>query len=360
MNSDKPLHIAVICNYKLHPDRIGGMDRFFVAFDTACKQQNHNIQWFFSKSTLHPFYTGLTLNTDYESVEEAFLNDLQLKNTNYDVVITHFVELCTPFFKKIKKGTGAQIIAVDHNPRPIGGFPLKKQIKNKIKGLLYGTYIDKFVGVSKYTCSELKRDFGIVIKNKVKLIYNGIDVQAIEKRTESQAPTFVVVSHLRKSKGIQDLILAVNDLEKSIQEKIKIDVYGDGPYRTNLETLIEECKLQKQFVFMGSSSNLHKTLKNYSFMLQPTYMECFSLSILESLAANVPVVTTTVGGNTEIIKDSINGFLFKAGNTKALAEILEGIVNNSLEIHQDVSILVNLEFTLEKMVHNHLKLLSCT
>lgn len=358
MNSEKPLHIAVVCNYKLHPDRIGGMDRFFVAFDAACKQQNHRVKWFFSKSTPHPFYTGLALNTDYESVEEAFLKDLQLKNTGYDVVITHFVELCTPFFKKVKKKAAAQIIAVDHNPRPIGGFPLKKQIKNKIKGLLYGTYIDKFVGVSKYTCRELKRDFGIVIKHKIELIYNGIDVRAIEKRTDTQAHTFVVVSHLRKSKGIQDLIVAVNDLEKSIQEKIKIDIFGDGPYRTNLETLIEECGLQKQFVFMGSSPNLHKTLKNYSYMLQPTYMECFSLSILESLAANVPVVTTTVGGNTEIIENGKNGFLFKAGDTNALAEILEGLVNNSLQIHQDVSVLVNREFTLEKMVNSHLKLLN--
>ena len=47
-------------------------------------------------------------------------------------------------------------------------------------------------------------------------------------------------------------------------------------------------------------------------MLQPTHMECFSLSILESFAANVPVITTNVGGNKEVIDEGENGYIFKA------------------------------------------------
>jgi glycosyltransferase involved in cell wall biosynthesis len=50
---------------------------------------------------------------------------------------------------------------------------------------------------------------------------------------------------------------------------------------------------------MGSTANLSELYCN-DYMVQPTHMECFSLSILESLSANVPVITTN-GGNEEVI-----------------------------------------------------------
>ena len=40
-------------------------------------------------------------------------------------------------------------------------------------------------------------------------------------------------------------------------------------------------------------------------------MECFSLSILESLSANIPVITTTVGGNLEVVTHEENGFIYE-------------------------------------------------
>lgn len=360
MNSDKALHIAVICNYKLHPDRFGGMDRFFVAFDAACKELNYQVHWFFSKSAPHQFYDGLNVHADQESVEEAFLETLTKNKTNYSVVVTHFVELCTPFYKKIKKETAARIIAVDHNPRPIGGFPLKKRIKNYFKGIFYARYIDTFVGVSNYTCRELIKDYGTTIKHKTVLIYNGIDVRHIEQRTDTSSNRFVVVSHLRKSKGIQDLIRAVSNLEEHDQKLIKIDVYGDGPYRETLEFLVAQNKLEKQVVFFGSSSDVYRKLKDYAYLLQPTYMECFSLSILESLGANVPVVTTMVGGNTEIIKEGVNGYLYEAGDLNALQQILTRILNQSQTVNGDVRSLIEEHFNLKQMVENHLKILACT
>ena len=155
--------IAIICNYKLNPNRIGGMDRFFVAFDQKLKAENFEVQWYFSDVIFYDFYQNLSIqsanNTD---VGHFFLKQLILEK--HEIVITHFLPLCDIFSKKVKAISVKKLIAVDHNPRPFEGFPLSKIIKNKIKGLLYSQYTDQFIAVSEYTKKHILKDFGTFLK----------------------------------------------------------------------------------------------------------------------------------------------------------------------------------------------------
>jgi glycosyltransferase involved in cell wall biosynthesis len=216
------------------------------------------------------------------------------------------------------------------------------------------------------------------------VIYNGIDSSVFRKRNNNTSQNrgssfgsqslrgtkqsfgegwgeenkFVVSSHLRPSKGIQDLIKAVSILEEHIKNLIQIDVYGEGPYEIELWEMTKAHKLEEIIHFKGGSSQLNELLSNYRYLLQPTYMECFSLSILESLAANVPVITTPIGGNLEIIQHSKNGYIFEPKDYLALADILKNIVLGNLKIDKDVSLQIEKNFNLEKMVNEHIQLLN--
>ena len=95
-------------------------------------------------------------------------------------------------------------------------------------------------------------------------------------------------------------------------------------------------------------------------MIQPTYMEAFSLSILESLFCGVPVITTNVGGNKEIIKNEVNGFLFEVKNVKELKSILERICKGQLTLSVDDFDKIRDEFSLTNMVNNYVNLIECT
>ncbi|WP_426483882.1 glycosyltransferase family 4 protein [Flavobacterium sp. 2] len=352
--------IAVICNYKLLPERIGGMDYFFWQFDKKCKENNIHVDWFFPNISNHGKYSELTICSSGESnVENSFLKFIEKNKPDYSYVVTHFVELCTPFFQKVKKTTKAKIIAVDHNPRPLGGYSLKKRINKKIKGLLFSKYINLFVGVSDYTVNEILKDFGIRLKSKTKTIYNGvvIDKILIKENRNLSKPFFLIASHLRESKGIQDLIDAVSFLPKEIKNELKIDIYGDGPYKNQLIEKIEQYSLQNCFSFKGNKPNLNEIFFQYDYMLQPTHMECFSLSILESLAANVPVVTTNVGGNSEVITNQENGFIIEAKDIKALTHILQDIYLGNKKISVNTRELIANSFSLPKMVEDHFDLI---
>lgn len=350
-------HIAVICNYELKPDRIGGMDRFFKAYNEALIQKGYKPTWFFSGGQIFDFYLEFNLQIAESEPVEAFM----LKSEkSFDIVVTHFLALCTSFYKELKHKNQPYVIAVDHNPRPLKGFPLKKRIKNRLKGKLYSRYIDCFVGVSQYTTDCIFQDYGTHLQKKTTVVYNGIDTSVYLKRKEENRGKFIVASHLRKSKGIQDLIKAVKILPKEISDKIQIAVFGEGPFEKDLREMVMEYGLQEQFFFKGSSPQLNELFRNYSYMLQPTYMECFSLSILESLAANVPVITTPVGGNSEIISPEKNGFIFQPGNITGLARLLQNVMKGEIYISEDVSGLIEREYSLEQMVANHIKLLPCT
>lgn len=335
------------------------MDRFFKAYNYELLQRGYRPVWFFSGGEVFDFYSDFNL---YVAEEQENLENLALsflEKNEVDIVVTHFLALCTPFLKQLKVERNPYVIAVDHNPRPLHGFSWKKRIKNKLKGKLYSRYIDLFVGVSEYTVDCILKDYGSSLHKKTKLVYNGIDTSLTIKRSIDNKGKFIVASHLRESKGIQDLIEAVNRLNETAKTSIRIDIYGEGPLENILKEKVQTYDLEKQFRFMGSSSNLLELFHYYSYLLQPTYMECFSLSILESLAANVPVITTPVGGNPEVILDGENGFLFPPGDVTALSVLLERLHRGELEISGDVSELMVAQYNLEKMVKGHINLLPC-
>lgn len=353
--------IAILCDYKLLPERIGGMDHFFWAFQKKCKEEGIKIDWFFPNISHHNSYAGFNIiaEEDDSSIETTFLSYVKKNKSEYEVVVTHFLELCTPFYQEAKIRTKAKIISVDHNPRPLKGYSRAKRVKKKLKGRLYSKFIDAFIGVSQYTVFEMQKDFGKRIASKCKTIYNGVIIDHIvtqkERRTTSQR--FIVASHLRASKGIQDLITAVSLLSSEITKDLTVDIYGDGPYKSHLERMVTDKGLHHVFQFMGNSRTLHTIYAAYDYMIQPTYMECFSLSILESLAANVPVITTPVGGNEEAVIGGENGYIFAAKDTDALKGIIERLYEGRQGIAINTRTTIENKFTIEHMVNNHFNLI---
>lgn len=354
--------IAVICNYELLPERVGGMDRFFWLFNQECQQLNYQIDWFFPNISNHGQYSELHIISPEknESLESTFLGFSESQVEKYDVVITHFLELCTSFSKRVKhQNPKTKFIAVDHNPRPIGGYPLKKKIEKRIKGLLYASYTDLCVGVSDYTRKNILIDFGNHLNKKTIVVYNGIEFQhyKIRENRATLHPTFLVACHLRASKGIQDLIEAVHLLPTEIKSQMTIDIYGKGAYQSHLESLISKYNLTNNFNFKGSVNNLYDIYFHYDYLLQPTHMECFSLSILESLSANVPVITTSVGGNEEAIQHNKNGYIYKPKDVSTLKKIIQNVFEGKLTVNENTRTLIENNFTIDKMVKEHINLI---
>jgi len=353
--------IAIICNYELLPERIGGMDYFFLDFDQKCKQNGIEIDWFFPNNSNYENYNSLTIyNAEEDTLEKKFLSFLKLNKPKYSHVFTHFIELCTPFFCEIKKYSKAKLIAVDHNPRPVNGYSLKKRMNKKLKGILFSRYIDDFVAVSDYSRKELLNDFGNQIKSKIKVIPNGLDFSKFIKKTNfSSHKKFITACHLRKEKGIQDLVIAVKEIQRIHHFDFTIDIYGDGYYKEELLKMINQFSLQTIFSFKGSVSNLNEIYWQYDYLIHPSHGETFCYTVLESLLCQLPVITTKNQGNVlGLIKENQNGFLFEVSKTDQLKEILLKILNQSSILENTSVINDNLRtFSLTNMVNNYFEII---
>ena len=353
--------IAILCNYELLPERVGGMDHFFWLFDKKCKENNIQADWYFPNRSSHGEYSSFTTKqSQHQNVESFFLKKCKEKQLDYSHIITHFVELCTPIFYKISQVSNAKIIAVDHNPRPLNGYPLKKRLEKKVKGMLFSRYIDVFIGVSDYSKNQLIKEFGSQISKKLIVIFNGLEIDKFKKKTNFEFKNrFIVASHLREDKGIQDLILAVNDLHEQLKNNLKIDIYGGGYYEEKLKSLIRQFSLTSIFSFKGSVSNLNEIYCDYDYLIHPSHGETFCYSVVESLLSNLPVITTQNQGNVlRLVEENGNGFLFEVTKTAELKTILEKIISKEYYI-DDFSMQnekVN-TLSLEKMVENHYKLI---
>ena len=95
--------------------------------------------------------------------------------------------------------------------------------------------------------------------------------------------------------------------------------FGDGPLRESIRRRIEELGLEERFILAGLRDDLDRFLPHWDVGVLPSFTEGLPTVVLESYAAGVPVVATSVGGTPEVVADGVDGFLVPPGDPEALA-----------------------------------------
>ena len=173
-------------------------------------------------------------------------------------------------------------------------------------------------------------------KSKVRIVENGINTRLYngKKTARSDIPTILFMGEIGKRKGIYDLLQALSIIKKSGCD-FKAIIAGPGEIeqakKRAKELLLSECTF-----FVGPVAGEEKVTllhKAWCFVL-PSYAEGLPISILEALAAGLPVVSTTVGGIPDVIIQKENGFLIEPGDVHSLArDILHILKTKELSDH---------------------------
>ncbi|MDP3999639.1 MAG: glycosyltransferase family 4 protein [bacterium] len=144
-----------------------------------------------------------------------------------------------------------------------------------------------------------------------------------------QGTILVSVGRLVPWKGFDMLIKIVADLKNKFSD-LHLFIIGDGPERANLESLINKLRIEKNAVLMGSlpKNELIKYLKASDVFVLNTGYEGLSHQIREAQALGLPVVTTDVGGNPEIVIHGQTGLLVPYNDYNALRRTLIDIISD--------------------------------
>lgn len=203
--------------------------------------------------------------------------------------------------------------------------------KNPIGKLVYLAALnaDHIMVVSNSELKEMKKSLPSASKvlDKIKIVHNGVfDAQksGTNKPTgkKGSAPfTYILASRLVTDKGIRESIDAFTQLQSKCPDT-RLLVMGSGPEE---EKFKQRAKDNPNITFIGHKNNPLVHMSGADVFLLPTYHEGFSVALVEAAMLGLPVITTDVGGNPEIIKDGKNGLLIPAKDTMALQRAMEDL-----------------------------------
>jgi glycosyltransferase involved in cell wall biosynthesis len=144
----------------------------------------------------------------------------------------------------------------------------------------------------------------------------------------ASAPVVLVLSRLNPMKGVEYFLDAAAALARDLPE-VRFLVVGDGLHKVHLEEHAASLGIADRVLFTGFRTDIAQLLSEASLSVLPSLSEGLSNTLLESMAAGVPVVATCVGGNPEVIEDGVSGLLVPPRNAGALAAAMNRLLRDS-------------------------------
>jgi glycosyltransferase involved in cell wall biosynthesis len=180
---------------------------------------------------------------------------------------------------------------------------------------------------------------------RLSVIPNGIDCERFGLPGNGEAvrrewnippgvPVVGVLARLLRIKG-QDVFLRAAALIASNNPHVRFVIVGDNnidhQYKEELKRLSARLGLEDRVVFTGFRTDVPDLLAALSIVVSPSLgLEGLSNSLLESMAAGLPVVATRVGGTPEIVEDGKTGLLVSPGDPEALAAAISRLLQDRL------------------------------
>ncbi|MBN1322251.1 MAG: glycosyltransferase family 4 protein [Thermoleophilia bacterium] len=142
-------------------------------------------------------------------------------------------------------------------------------------------------------------------------VHSGLETvdYPVHQKDPAARPRIGTVARLVAVKDV-DLMLEVVGRLRRTHPQVELVVVGDGPERARLEALAGEMGLAQAVCFAGSLEDVGPTLGFLDVYLVTSVFEGgVSMSVLEAMAAGLPVVTTAAGGVAEVVVDGESGYV---------------------------------------------------
>ena len=232
-----------------------------------------------------------------------------------------------------------------------------------------------YIAVSGALGDILQKD-GIPARS-ISVIYNGLDIEPF-RRTENIGQhraslhaewgiaadeyVFGCVARLVPVKGLSYLLEAFSRFlqdEAASDKKYRLVLVGDGPERESLQQLARSLQIEARVTFAGFRRDIPACLHAFDSFVHSSIYEGLGYTIIEAMAAGIPVAATNVGGVKEFVNPNSTGLLVEPANSELLAKAMKTLaVDTQLceKMTQEALRLVENTFTIEQMAEKTLAL----
>lgn len=237
-----------------------------------------------------------------------------MKRGKYDLIHTHNDAGIVYGFPAASMCGIRSIVHTDHGIEPKTASHCSLNMIKK----LFMKRISCVVAVSQDLKRTIITDSGMM-NHELKVVMNGIDpcrytgkynTSEIRKSVGIGRDRFIIghIARLVPLKNQEFLLQIIREL-KNMNLPITLLAVGDGPMRKRLQELCIKYDIQSEVVLLGERTDIPQLLSIMDIFVLTSITEGISITILEAMAAGIPVLASKVGGNPEIIDDSLSGFL---------------------------------------------------
>jgi len=279
------------------------------------------------------------LQVPFFLISEYFSLKKQIKKNRPDMIHAHWIIPQGFIAALLKKKHHIPFAVTCHG---VDVFALRGKVATAIKRFTLRS-ADKITVVSSAMKNELltKIDSNLDID----VIPMGVDSElfhpkkkefAIRRKYQIDGPFLLFVGRLAEKKGVKYLINAMSDVIKKHAEA-KLMIIGRGTLEKELKELTRELKLERNVIFMGAIQNnllpaYYATADIFacpSIQTKDGDREGLPVTILEALSSGLPVITTDLEGNKDLIADNRAIYIVRQKNHKELANKIIEILNSS-------------------------------
>ncbi len=182
-----------------------------------------------------------------------------------------------------------------------------------------------------------------VPEEKIRVVYNAIDVDRfwrvaddvrsryrVEIGVAPSAPVVGIVANLRPVKALDTFVRAAAIVAEALPAA-RFLVIGEGDEDREDLRLLELCSdlnLSERLQFLGRRKDIPELLSTMNVGVLSSRSESMPNAVGEYMAAGLPVVSTDVGGVSELVEDGVNGYVVPVGDSRSMAErILQVLAN---------------------------------
>lgn len=187
---------------------------------------------------------------------------------------------------------------------------------------------DRVIAISRITEARL-REFAYA-PEKVTYLPNGVEVNRFLPGSPEQRKIIgkeathiaIFVGRMAPEKGLFDLLEAWAGLSGAFPQSV-LCLVGDGRLRKGLEAVASADRaLSERVVFAGESRDVPKYLAAADCYVCSSFEEGLSNTVLEAMAAGLPIVSTAVSGAGDVIDEGVNGHIVPVHQPAKLAEAI--------------------------------------
>lgn len=260
--------------------------------------------------------------------------DALFKKYRPTVVHTHLGGIVYAFVLAMKYRTPVRIHTLHSLAEPeMGAGPSRR-----VRLLAFKYRIGSFVPVA--IAEEVARTFEslynypkpVVIPNGIptEMFTPDVETRRRVRRSIGASPQAIVLIHVGRFAAVKNhemLVRAFAQLQPSESAPLELWLVGDGELRETIQQQVHALGLESRVRFLGVRNDVPDLLRAADVFVFPSRWEGNPLSVLEAMAAGLPVVATAVGGVPELVEDGVSGILVPN-------EDLEGLTTAMLRMVQ--------------------------